>query len=116
MSRPADVGDTGRKGSGARLAELRARIDQLDEQLVKLLNRRAECAVEIGAIKSAEGVNVYQPEREQEIIAHAKAVNHGPLDPGALTRLFERIIDETRRAEREAHAPDTRGERVSEGD
>ena len=116
MSRPTDDGDAGRTGSGARLAELRARIDQFDAELVQLLNRRLECALEIGAIKSAAGMKVYQPEREQEIITHVKAVNPGPLDLSALTRLFERIIDETRRAEREAHEHHQRGDRVSEGD
>lgn len=82
------------------LGELRRRIDLLDEGLVRLLNARSACAVEIGRLKQAIGLPVYQPEREREVLSHVRAVNPGPLDAGAITRLYERIIDEARRLER----------------
>lgn len=82
------------------LSALRARIDDLDTALVKLLNERAACALEIGEIKQAHAMRIYQPSREQEVIAHVTAMNEGPLRSAALRRLFERIIDETRRLER----------------
>ena len=40
--------------------------------------------------------------REIEVLEHARSTNGGPLDEGAITRLFERIIDEARRLERSA--------------
>ena len=80
--------------------ELRQRIDEIDEQLVALLNARAECALAIGAAKKAAGLEIYQPRREAEVLAHVQAVNAGPLDDGAMKRLFERVIDEARRLER----------------
>ena len=83
-----------------RLAALRQRIDEIDEQLVVLLNARAEQALAIGRIKHAAGVAVYQPAREADVLAHVRQVNAGPLDGSALTRLFERVIDEARRLER----------------
>ena len=86
---------------------LRARIDQLDEALVRLLNERAGCAVEIGHVKELAGIGVYQPAREAEVLAHVRSVNAGPLDGDALVRVFERIIDEARRLERIAAAPRT---------
>lgn len=86
------------------LDELRRRIDLLDEGLVRLLNARSACAREIGALKRSLGLPVYQPEREQEVLGHVRAVNPGPLDAGAITRLYERIIDEARRLERLAGA------------
>ena len=46
------------------------------------------------------GLEVYQPERELDVRQHVQAVNGGPLDDGAVKRLFERIIDEARRLER----------------
>lgn len=87
-----------------RLPDLRNRIDDIDVQLVRLLNVRAQLALEIGRIKHENGVAVYQPAREAEVLAHVRDINNGPLDHGALTRLFERIIDENRRLERLADA------------
>jgi chorismate mutase len=83
--------------------ELRRRIDQLDEKLVELLNERAHCALEIGKLKKTLGLEVYQPEREAEVLHHVRS--HGketgsPLEGDAIVRVFERIIDEARRIER----------------
>ncbi len=80
--------------------DLRRRIDELDRKLVELLNERANCAVEIGRLKRANGLPIYQPEREQEILENAERVNQGPLDDRAIRRLFERILDEARSLER----------------
>lgn len=86
------------------LDDLRRRIDELDEQLVRLLNARAACALEIGREKKAAGLEIYQPSREAEVLNHVQSVNPGPLDDGAIRRLFERVIDEARRLERLAEA------------
>jgi chorismate mutase len=83
-----------------RLDELRRRIDEIDEELVRLLSARAECALTIGHEKKAAGLELYQPSREAEVLEHVQRVNMGPLDDGAVKRLFERIIDEARRLER----------------
>jgi chorismate mutase len=84
----------------SRLDELRRRIDEIDEQLVRLLSARAACALEIGHEKRTAGLELYQPTRESEVLEHVQRVNAGPLDDGAVKRLFERIIDEARRLER----------------
>ena len=80
--------------------DLRGRIDEIDAQLVRLLNARAECALAIGRAKRIAGLNVYQPGREAEVLSHVQAINLGPLDNAAIRRLFERVIDEARRLER----------------
>ncbi len=82
------------------IESLRKRIDELDEQLVRLLSARAACALEIGRAKKTLGLRLYQPTREADVLEHVAAVNSGPLDEGAIRRLFERIIDEARRLER----------------
>jgi chorismate mutase len=92
----------------ASVDDLRRRIDELDRQLVALLGERARCALEIGHIKERTGEAVYQPTRESEVLANVRRANAGPLDDAAMTRLFERIIDEARRLEREGGAG-TRG-------
>ena len=83
------------------LDELRDDIDRVDEVLVRLLNERARVACEIGKLKKAQGVELYQPEREKQVLAHVRGIAaEGPLGPDAIARLFERIIDEARRLER----------------
>ena len=62
------------------LDDLRKRIDLLDESLVRLLNARAACALEIGRVKRDMGVPIYQPERESEVLRNVQAANTGPLD------------------------------------
>ena len=87
-------------GAEAQVGDLRLRIDQIDDQLMKLLNSRSACAVEIGRIKRRRGMAVYQPDREKGILDRVERNNPGPLDSGALRRVFERVIDESRRLER----------------
>ena len=84
----------------ADLEDLRKRIDLLDESLVRLLNARAACALEIGRLKREMGVPIYQPQREAEVLGNVQSLNNGPLDQAAIKRLFERIIDEARHLER----------------
>ncbi|MGN6184312.1 MAG: chorismate mutase [Thermoanaerobaculia bacterium] len=88
----------------AELKRLREAIDRVDEVLVKLLNQRAKYAVEIGEIKGVLALPVYSPEREKEVLRHVEESSAGPLDPASIRRLFERIIDESRRVERESAA------------
>ena len=86
----------------AELKRLREAIDRVDEVLVKLLNQRARYAVEIGEIKGALDLPVYSPDREKEVLRHVEELSRGPLAGEAVRRLFERIIDESRRVERES--------------
>jgi chorismate mutase len=85
-----------------KLSDWRRRIDELDKKLVELLNERSRCALEIGKIKQAESLPLYQPDREREVLENAERNNAGPLTDAAIRRLFERIIDEARAAERDA--------------
>ena len=85
------------------IEELRNRIDVIDEQLIRLLNVRVACAVEVGRLKHEAGMAIYQPEREAQVLTRvrASAVDlSGPLEAEAVVRIFERVIDEARRAER----------------
>jgi chorismate mutase-like protein len=77
-------------------------IDELDRKLVDLLNERARYADEIGKIKERLGMEAYSPRREESVLRNVMEHNKGPLSSAALRRLFERIIDESRKLEREA--------------
>jgi chorismate mutase len=91
-----------RDEAAARVDDLRRRIDELDELLVRLLSARAACALEIGREKKLLGLEIYQPSREADVLQHVQGINPGPLNDASIKRLFERIIDEARRLEREA--------------
>lgn len=84
------------------LTRLREAIDRVDEVLVKLLNQRAKYAVEIGEIKGVLSLPIYAPEREKQVLRHVETASEGPLESDAVRRLFERIIDESRRVERQS--------------
>jgi len=90
---------------GLTIEDLRNRIDVIDEQLVRLLNVRVACAVEVGRLKHEAGLPIYQPDREAQVLASVRKSATdlaGPLTAEALVRIFERVIDEARRAERAA--------------
>ncbi len=120
--RPRPGATTVEHADGARerqIEDYRRRIDQIDEQLMKLLNARSACAVEIGRLKRHVGLPVYQPDREKWVLDRVARNNPGPLDSGAVRRVFERVIDESRRLERlagEAEGRPVEGGDEREGD
>jgi chorismate mutase len=79
----------------------RQKIDDIDIKIIKLLNERAHHADCIGHIKRGLKLPVYVPSREEEVIANVQSKNPGPLSAEAVRRLYERIIDESRRLERD---------------
>ena len=82
------------------LADCRRRIDVLDVQILALLNERTKIVEEIGKIKEALGLPIYEPRREDDVFKNVVSNNEGPLPPEAVKRLFERIIDEMRTLQR----------------
>ncbi|MEO6802644.1 MAG: chorismate mutase [Granulicella sp.] len=82
------------------LADWRKKIDELDEQIVRMISQRAEAAKAIGEIKKQADLPIYEPTREQSVFDHVKAVNPGPLDDAELLHVYERIIDVMRSLQR----------------
>lgn len=80
--------------------DIRQEIDQIDVELLHIFNRRADLALKIGHLKKELNLPVYDPEREKRIFTKMGDINPGPLDNGAIKRLFERVIDESRTLER----------------
>lgn len=73
-----------------KLAELRSKIDSLDEQIVELLNERARLSLQARIAKG--GRTVYRPQREAQVLEHVTRVNDGPLSEEAIQTLFRSII------------------------
>ena len=84
-----------------KIDKLRIKIDRLNHDLLSLINKRAELAVQIGKIKKSEGLPISDPKREALIIQGMADENPGPLDEKAVTGLFSLLIRETKRIERE---------------
>jgi chorismate mutase/prephenate dehydratase len=84
----------------ADLATHRARIDQLDRELVRLLNERAESARAIGHAKAASGAPVFAPHREEEVFRRIAEANRGPLPEKSLRAVWREIMAASRALER----------------
>ena len=74
--------------------KLRREIDGVDDELLKLLNRRAALAGRIGALK--QGAPAYRPERETEILRRVAEMNPGPLAPERVSDVFREVISACR--------------------
>ena len=83
------------------LLKLRDGIDEIDEQVVKLLSKRTLHSILIGRIKRSLNMATYNPEREKEISKRIASFREDPLSEEAVNRIYERILDESRAIQRE---------------
>jgi prephenate dehydratase/chorismate mutase len=89
------------------LKEIRNSIDAIDYEIVKLLNRRLECALRVKRLKSG----VVEPAREREVFEHVRSCSHNVTEPEFTERLYTTIIEESRRIqEKELHLIGFQGE------
>lgn len=84
------------------IEDWRREIDAIDEELLRLMKRRAHLALEIGALKRRAGLPLCDPSREREILGRMRSLNDGVLDDEALTAIFRRLIRESLRVQRES--------------
>jgi chorismate mutase/prephenate dehydratase len=82
------------------LDDWRSRINDLDDQILQLLNQRAEAALRIGDLKRRQDLPSYAPEREAEIVARLIARNPGPLTAEAVRAVWGEILSGCRALER----------------
>lgn len=77
-----------------RLGEIREQIDSIDQEILRLLNQRAEAAQEVAGIKLSHDPNAqfYRPEREAQVLRKIKERNAGPLHDETAARLFREIM------------------------
>lgn len=82
------------------LNDLRKEIDHIDEQIISLLNRRAELAQEVGHHKSRTRAHYFTPEREQAVFKRLLGLSRGPLEPTAIRAIYREIISASRALEK----------------
>jgi chorismate mutase/prephenate dehydratase len=77
------------------LEVLRAKIDRVDRELLKLLSERAELVHEVGEIKRKEGLEIFAPDREEKLLRklwELNKKNKGRLPEKSLRAIFREII------------------------
>ena len=82
------------KSDKSDLAEIRERINGIDEQIQALINDRAKIAQQVGVAKGdlASAVDYYRPEREAEVLRSVLDRNKGPMRDEEMLRLFREIM------------------------
>ena len=82
-----------------RLVPLRAQIDEIDEQLLQLLSKRAKAAEEVGHIKNQSSAPIFRPERENQVIQNVLKKNPGPLLADGIASIWREIMSACRALE-----------------
>ena len=78
-----------------RLKDLRERIDPINLEILELLNKRAEIALEIGKVQQEMGTRFYDPQREAEMLTALQYVNEGPFSNETISKLFSEVFRAT---------------------
>ena len=78
--------------SFAEIEEHRAKIDEIDQQIVALLNKRAGHSLVIRGLKPNAHMGLYDPRREEEIFARVNSYNDGPLYNENLREIYSAIL------------------------
>jgi len=82
------------------LQELREKLDDVDNQLLELINKRMELVHQVGVVKAQSGGAIYRPEREKAIINRLTSLNKGGrLNKKAIEALFLEIFAISRNIE-----------------
>ncbi|MGY8524840.1 prephenate dehydratase [Paracidovorax citrulli] len=84
----------------AQLAPLRDQIDAVDRQLLAMLNRRAQLALDVGEVKKRFGAPVFRPERELQVIRKVQAGNAGPLLDESVAAIWREVMSACRGLEK----------------
>ena len=80
---------------------LRQKIDFLDQEVLRLLNERAEVALEVGQVKAGSHLAPYNPQREEEVLRRLESSGLGAFPRRAISRVFREVISACRSLEAE---------------
>ena len=83
------------------LPELRALIDGLDKELVRLLNQRARVSLAVGALKKQDNLPIWQPQREKELLETLASYTGEALPPEHLKAIYKEILSSSRALQQE---------------
>ncbi len=84
----------------AELAPLRGQIDAVDRELLAMLNRRAQLALDVGEVKKKYGAPIFRPERELQVIRKVQGANPGPLLGESVAAIWREVMSACRGLEK----------------
>ena len=87
------------------ISDWRKKIDEVDRKLAVLLNERASAVIEIGRLKRDAHMPIYEPARENDVIANVQRASTGPLAERDLAKIYERLLDVMRSIQGNEIAP-----------
>ena len=102
---PESTADKPGGNPNAAISTLRLAINEIDEKLMDLINRRLLLAQQIGSVKKQGGIQITDRQREKEIIERLLQKNKGPLGDDGLRRIFAAIIAEGRNVQKTDRKP-----------
>lgn len=82
------------------LIELRLELDAIDDELLRLLNRRAQISLRVGQAKRGTPLRPFVPEREAELLDRLQRSNRGPLPNDHLVAIWRAILSSSRALQR----------------
>ncbi|MCE5041028.1 bifunctional 3-deoxy-7-phosphoheptulonate synthase/chorismate mutase [Mammaliicoccus sciuri] len=88
------------------LENLRKRIEGINDEILALLQERGTLAKKIGEEKRKQGTQVYDPQREKEMLNHLIDNNQGPYNDNTIKQLFKEIFKastDLQKSENEKH-------------
>ena len=74
------------------LSDWRNRIDEIDRELVQILNKRADCVLNLAPLKRAQKMDVLDEVREERVRSNIRSANGGPLADDAVIEVIERVM------------------------
>ncbi|WP_026697448.1 bifunctional 3-deoxy-7-phosphoheptulonate synthase/chorismate mutase [Alkalicoccus chagannorensis] len=112
------------------LEELRKQLDEVNDQLLELITKRAEIAQEVGRVKAAQGLNRFDPVRERTMLDKLTEKNAGPFETSTVQHIFKEIFKASLELQEDDHSKallvsrkkkqedtivEVRGERIGDG-
>ena len=88
------------------LENLRQRVEEINDEILGLLSERGDLAKKIGEEKSKQGTQVYDPQREKEMLNKLIDANKGPFNDNTIKQLFKEIFKastDLQKSENEKH-------------
>lgn len=74
------------------LEDIRRQIDTIDQDLLNLLNRRADLVHEVGLVKKRDGLQIYAPEREEALLRRLISMNQGRLPEKSIRAIYREVM------------------------
>ncbi len=80
-----------------KLEQIRKKINKIDHEIIHLLASRQACSFAVGKYKKKNGLKIYQPKREQEmLVKNSKLAKKFNVDQNLVTKIFRLIVKDSR--------------------